>query len=78
MSIDATLAEIRERVVALVTGFLGDCNERLMESGLLDSVSAIELGIMIENDFSLSESAGLRLADMRTVGDLCQRIRELQ
>jgi acyl carrier protein len=60
---------LRERVEALIIRVFGRFEERLFESGLIDSLRAIELGAMLEAEFGvpISELSVHDLASVTTI-----------
>jgi len=67
------LTDIRARVSAIVTQRYGRSDERLMATGIIDSLSAVDLAITLEQEFRL-DADSFALSDMATVTSVSERI----
>lgn len=70
-------ANIRQQLSDLVHDKYGQCDELLMESGVLDSLKAVELAIEVGTIFDI-ETKQLKLNDMATLTSLTQAILSIQ
>ncbi len=70
------LMDIRRRVLDLVTRRYGRAQEELVKSGVVDSLTAVELAIALEQEFCL-EPDSFGLSDMATLTSVSQRILSL-
>ena len=68
-----TAADIRSRLLVIVTEQYGRAEEELIASGLIDSLHAIDLALKLEKQFDLPPNSFL-LTDMRSITALTQRI----
>lgn len=65
---------LRERVEAIVSKAFGRVEEQLFDSGLLDSLRAIEFGMMLEAEFGVPISE-LCLDDLASVTSIVKKLR---
>ena len=63
---------LRARVVTIVTGKYGRSDEELMASGIIDSLSAIDLALTLERELDL-QADSFDLADMRSISSIVRR-----
>lgn len=70
---DDAKTKVRDRIREIVTAKYGRVEERLLASGLLDSLSAVELALELEKEFDL-EADSFGLSDMVSITALSERI----
>jgi acyl carrier protein len=68
-----TAADIRSRLLVIVSEQYGRAEEELIASGLIDSLHAIALALKLEREFDLPPNSFL-LTDMRSITALTLRI----
>jgi acyl carrier protein len=66
-------ADIAARLRQLIKAKYGRVEEELMASGLIDSLRAVELALILAKEFNL-EADSFALRDMKTITSLSQRI----
>ena len=64
---------VRVRVIELVRARYGRVDERLIASGILDSLGAVDFAVRLEREFSL-QSGAFFLEHLSTVDALVRRI----
>ena len=64
---------VRARVIELVRARYGRVDERLIASGILDSLGAVDFAVRLEREFSL-QSGAFFLEHLSTVDALVRRI----
>ena len=69
------VAQIRGTVIEIVQAQFGRCEEDLLASGIVDSLTAIELALTLEREFGLRADS-FALADFRSIDALVRRIAE--
>ncbi|PTL78925.1 hypothetical protein DAT35_35440 [Vitiosangium sp. GDMCC 1.1324] len=68
-----TETDIASQLRQIITARYGRAEEELMASGLIDSLRAVELALVLAKEFNL-EADGFALKDMKTITSLSQRI----
>lgn len=68
-----TTGHVKKQLKELVQNKYGQCDERLMESGVLDSLKAVELAIEVGTLFDIDTNE-LKLKDMATLTSLARAI----
>lgn len=63
---------LRSRVVTIVAGKYGRSDEELMASGIIDSLSAIDLALTLERELGL-DADSFDLDDMRSISSIVRR-----
>jgi acyl carrier protein len=66
--------DITQRVNEIVRARYGRTEENLMASGLVDSLRAVELAMLLEKAFGL-EADTFSLSDLKTVSAITRRVR---
>jgi len=64
---------LRERIASIVKNKFGRIEEDLLASGLLDSMQAVQLALILEKEFSLPLDT-FDLKDMSTLSSLVEKI----
>jgi acyl carrier protein len=64
---------LRQRVEDLVVRAFGRSEERLFDSGLLDSLRAVELGVLLEENFGIPISE-LSVQDLASIATIVQKL----
>jgi acyl carrier protein len=72
-----TLEDIKNRLIVIIQKKYGRVEENLMSTGLVDSLGAVELTIILEKEFSLPVNS-FSLLHMRTISLLSERILEVK
>jgi acyl carrier protein len=72
-----TVTEIASRLRQIIQARYGRAEEELMASGLIDSLRAVELALVLAKEFNL-EADSFALRDMKTITSLSQRILSAQ
>ena len=72
-STEAIKAQLKE----LIQSKYGKCDELLMQSGIIDSLKAVELAVEVGAVFNIDIN-GLRLNDMATITSLANAISNCQ
>jgi acyl carrier protein len=67
------LEEVRDRVTGVIAAEFGKLDEDLVGSGLIDSLKAIDVALLLEEKFGVSLH-DISVADMRTVTSLSKKI----
>jgi acyl carrier protein len=70
---DDAKTKVSDRIREIVAARYGRVEERLLASGLLDSLSAVELALELEKEFDL-EADSFALSDMASITALSERI----
>lgn len=70
-------ADVAARIRQFILSRYGRVDERLMASGLIDSLRAVELAIALEQEFGLPADSFV-LSDMATITALSARILSVQ
>jgi acyl carrier protein len=65
--------DVRQRILQIVAAKYGRAEENLMASGLVDSLRAVELAMLLEKEFSLDADT-FALSDMKTVSSISKRV----
>ncbi len=65
--------DIRRQVIAVVENTYGQVEEKLIASGIVDSLRAVQLAITLEKQFQL-EPDSFSLRDMQTLTSLTARV----
>jgi acyl carrier protein len=73
MSKYSDVQTVRDRVVDILVLSLGRAEEELVASGLVDSLRAISLALMLEKEFGISLDE-MTLEDMTTLSSLSDRL----
>jgi acyl carrier protein len=60
-------------VEGLISRAFGRCEEELFASGVLDSLRAVELGVLLEQEFGLSLT-DLSLQDLASVTNIVDKV----
>lgn len=71
------MTDITSRLHQIITARYGRSEEKLMASGLVDSLRAVELALTLEKEFGLPADS-FALSDMATITALSQRILKAQ
>ena len=66
--------DLRERVESIIQAKFGRVEEQLFDSGLLDSLRAIELGVLLEGEFGIPIT-DLTVHDLATVTCIVEKLR---
>ena len=72
-----TLEDIKNRLIVIIQKKYGRAEENLMSTGLVDSLGAVELTIILEKEFALPVNS-FSLLHMRTISLLSERILEIK
>lgn len=73
MSKYSDVQTVRDRVVDILVLSLGRAEEELVASGLVDSLKAISLALMLEKEFGISLDE-MTLEDMTTLSSLSDKL----
>ncbi len=73
----AEIGSIKDQLKELVQSKYGRCDEMLMDSGILDSLKAVELAIEVGTLFG-ADTNEIKLKDMATLTTLSEAIRKAQ
>ena len=65
--------DVRQRINAIIERKYGRLEENLMATGLVDSLRAVELAMLIEKEFALQADT-FALSDMRTTSAIAKRV----
>jgi acyl carrier protein len=65
--------DVRQRILQIVAAKYGRAEENLMASGLVDSLRAVELAMLLEKEFALDADT-FTLSDMKTVSSISKRV----
>ena len=65
---------LRERVESIILAKFGRLEEQLFDSGLLDSLRAIELGVLLEGEFGIPIT-DLTVHDLASVTCIVEKLR---
>ncbi|MEO8700887.1 MAG: acyl carrier protein [Kofleriaceae bacterium] len=65
--------ELRARVEGIVTQAFGRTEENLFSSGVLDSLRAIELGMLLEEEFAIPIS-DLDIQDLSSISNIVTKL----
>ena len=67
--------DLRARVEAIILQKFGRVEEQLFDSGLLDSLRAIELGVLLEGEFGIPIT-DLTVHDLASVTCIVEKLRD--
>lgn len=67
---------VRERVTMVLQKEFGKADEDLVGTGLIDSVRAIDIALIFEQEFDI-QLEGLMMVDMMSISSLSKKITEI-